>query len=67
MQVMMNSILGGHSAEMEEERLLQRAIEESKNSAPHDPNNPNTDNMTYEQLLELEEKNGKVNKGLTAA
>ena len=67
MQVMMNSILGGHSAEMEEERLLQRAIEESKNSAPNDPNNLNTDNMTYEQLLELEEKNGKVNKGLTAA
>ncbi len=26
---------------------------------------PNPDNMTYEQLLELEEKMGYVNKGLT--
>ena len=30
MQVMMNSMGGGNSAEAEEERLLQRAIEESK-------------------------------------
>ena len=43
---MMNSMAGAHSAEAEEERLLQRAIEESKNDA--DPTNPNTDNMTYE-------------------
>ena len=31
------------------------------------PGNPNVDNMTYEQLLELEENNGKVSKGLTPA
>ena len=67
MQVMMNSMLGVNSAEAEEERLLQRAIEESKNAAPDDPNNPNPDNMTYEQLLALEESNGKVSKGLTKA
>jgi len=65
MQVMMNSMLGANSAAMEEERLLQRAIEESKNEG--NPGNPNVDNMTYEQLLELEENNGKVNKGLTPA
>jgi hypothetical protein len=62
MQVMMQSMAGQDSVEEEEQRLLQRAIEESKNDA--DPNNPNTDNMTYEQLLELEERNGKVSKGL---
>jgi hypothetical protein len=62
MQVMMQSMAGQDSVEEEEQRLLQRAIEESKNDA--DPNNPNTDNMTYEQLLELEERNGKVRKGL---
>lgn len=61
---MMNSLAGAHSAEAEEERLLQRALEESKADAPNDPNNPNTDNMTYEQLIELEEANGKVSKGL---
>lgn len=60
MQVMMHSMM--NNAEAEEERLLQRAIEESKNDA--DPNNPNVDNMTYEQLMELEEANGKVSKGL---
>lgn len=38
---------------------LRRAIEESKHA------NPNPDNMTYEQLLEFEERNGKVSKGLT--
>ena len=48
MQVMMNSMGGVNSAEAEEERLLARAIEESKQSAPDDPSNPNTDNMTYE-------------------
>ena len=40
----------------EEERLLQKVIEESKKDDP--------ENMTYEQLLELEEKMGKVSKGL---
>lgn len=42
----MNSMLMGNTAEDEEERLLQKAIEESKNEM--DPHNPNTDNMTYE-------------------
>lgn len=63
MQVMMDSMMGANGALAEEERLLQRAIEESKTDA--DPNNPNVDNMTYEQLMELEEANGKVSKGLT--
>ena len=31
----------------------------------HDPNNPDVDNMTYEQLMELGENAGKVNKGCT--
>lgn len=61
----MNSMMGASGVEAEEERLLQRALEESKAEAPQDPNNPNTDNMTYEQLLELEESNGKVSKGLS--
>ena len=39
--------------------MLQRAIEESKRDQP-DP-----DQMTYEQLLALEEENGKVSKGLS--
>ena len=47
MQVMMNSMLGANSAQAEEERLLQRAIEESK-AANHDPSRPNVDEMTYE-------------------
>ena len=46
MQVMMNSMVGANGAMAEEERLLQRAIEESKGDG--DPSNPNTDNMTYE-------------------
>lgn len=61
---MLHSMMGENSAEAEEQRLLQRAIEESKNDAPIDPNNPNPDQMTYEQLLELEENNGKVSRGL---
>lgn len=40
----------------EEEEMLRRVIEESKQQNP--------DNMTYEQMLELEERNGKVSKGL---
>lgn len=47
--------------------MIQQAIEESKKDAPYDSNNPNPDTMTYEQLLELEESNGKVSKGLSAA
>ena len=48
----------------DEERQLMRVIEESKNSA--DPNNPDIDNMTYEQLLEMGDAAGKVSKGLSA-
>lgn len=44
----------------EEEEMLQRAIEESKRDSGY----PDPDEMTYEQLLELEEENGKVSKGL---
>ena len=47
----------------EEERQLMRVIEESKNSA--DPNSPDVDNMTYEQLLEMGDTAGKVSKGLS--
>ena len=36
------------SAQAEEERLLQRAIEESKNEVQEDPNSPDVDNMTHE-------------------
>ena len=41
---------GADQAAAEEERLLQRAIEESKNDAGAlaDPNNPDVDRMTYE-------------------
>ena len=42
--------------------MLQRAIEESKRDMPEQ--DPNVDEMTYEQLLELESSNGKVSKGL---
>lgn len=48
MQVMMNSMLGANGAAAEEERLLQRAIEESKADANTDPSRPNVDEMTYE-------------------
>lgn len=52
-----------HMAQMqaisEEERLIKRAIEESKEMA-NDPTNPDVDNMTYEQLLEMGENAGKV-------
>ena len=44
---------------------MRRAIEESKNEGGN--TEPNTDNMTYEQLLELEEKIGAVSKGLSKA
>ena len=39
---------GMTSAEAEEQRLIQRAIEESKQSAGSDPNSPDVDNMNYE-------------------
>lgn len=66
MMTMMDSMMGATGIEAEEQRLIQRAIEESKGEGGNDPNNPNTDNMTYEQLLEMEETNGKVSKGLPA-
>ena len=53
-QVVVNSI------EDDEEAMLQRAIEESKRDIPQDPNNPNVDEMSYEELLALEARNGKV-------
>ena len=40
----------------EEDRMIRRVMEESKAQA--DPNSPDVDNMTYEQLLALEEKSG---------
>ena len=50
-------------AQRREEMMFQRAIEESKREA--DPQNPNIDDMTYEELLQLEEANGgAVSKGL---
>lgn len=58
MQLMMmgNAIMVNNN---EEEVALQRAIEESRRQ---DTSNP--DNMSYEQLLELGDKLGKVSKGL---
>ena len=52
---------------IEEERLLRRVIEESKEEAVLnlDPTRPDVDNMTYEQLMELGENAGKVSKGLS--
>ena len=46
---------------IEEQIAIERAIEESK----RDAQNPNPDTMTYEQLLELSEKLGHVNKGFS--
>ena len=50
---MMDSMLGANGVEAEEQRLLQQAVEASRAEAG--PNNLNPDDMTYEQLLELEE------------
>ena len=55
---------GVDQAAAEEERLLQRALEESKNDA-QDPDNPDVDRMTYEQLMELGENAGQVSRGYT--
>ena len=66
MQFVMSNVvmMRESSAEDEEQRMLQRVIEESKrDSGVNDQ--PNPDEMTYEQLLELEENNGgRVSKGL---
>ena len=45
---------------MDEQLQIQRALEESKRDHP-----PNPDQMTYEEMLALGEKMGKVNKGFT--
>lgn len=55
-----------NAAQLEEERLLQAALEESKQMA-NDPNHPDVDNMTYEQLMELQERTGIVSRGLSKA
>ena len=46
----MHSGAGADQARQEEERLLQRAIEESKREQrpTDDPNNPDVDRMNYE-------------------
>lgn len=55
---------GASQAQAEEERLLQRAIEESKNDAQAaDPDNPDVDRMTYEQLMEMGDNAGQVSRG----
>ena len=51
-------------AKREEDRLLQIALEESKQMIS-DPNSPDVDNMTYEQLLEMQDAAGKVSRGLS--
>jgi len=63
-EMMMNAMMASafhptNDFQSEEERLIQRAIEESK----QDGNDP--DSMTYEQLLELGERLGKVQCGLS--
>ena len=73
MQVVMSNLLGGiriqreMTAEEEDERNLQRAIEESKACMGTDHHNPDPDSMTYEQMLALEDRNGKVSKGLKSS
>ena len=64
--IMMHMHMAEQMRAVEEERLMQRVIEESKDDAhAHiDPTCPDVDNMTYEQLMELGENAGKVSKGL---
>ena len=54
-QVMMgNMMMARHvEAERREEEMLQKAIEESRRMA--DPSQLNPDDMSYEQLLQLQE------------
>ena len=47
-------------AESAEEAIMRLSLEESKNDLDQ------FENMTYEQILEFEERNGKVSKGLNA-
>ena len=46
------------SHQEEEERLIQMALEASNQEQVVDPDNPDVDNMTYEQLMELGENAG---------
>ena len=63
MQAMAQSTEANYQ-QREEERLLQMALEASNQEGPvNDPDNPDVDNMTYEQLMEMGENAGKVNKG----
>jgi hypothetical protein len=64
--MMMSMQMAEHMREAEEERLLMRVMEESKHESCHnlDPSNPDVDNMTYEQLVEMGETAGKVSLGL---
>ena len=48
------------AANNEEDDILAKVLEESKQQTTM-----NTDNMSYEQILALEEGNGKVSKGLS--
>ena len=53
MHAMFNNVFGQCNEDIVEEKMLQKAIEESKIEAINDPNNPNTDLMNYEQLLQF--------------
>ena len=53
------------ASQEEEERILQMALEASNQEQVIDPNNPDVDNMTYEQLMELGENAGKISRGYT--
>lgn len=63
LSMMNGGIVGEEGIEAAEERMLQQAIAASRGDA--DPNNPNPDIMSYEELLQLEDRNGKVSKGLS--
>ena len=64
--MMMSMQMAEHMREAEEERVLMRVMEESTHESCHnlDPSNPDVDNMTYEQLVEMGETAGKVSLGL---
>ena len=60
---MLYMVLQQQQAE-EEDRLLQRAIEASRQELQaQNPDRPDVDRMNYEQLLELGENAGQVNRG----
>lgn len=68
LQMMMGNMfeMRSHAAQRAEDEMLQKALEESRQVAGVQHMNP--DEMTYEQLLQLEEENGgRVKVGLTAA